>query len=52
MIFQRLIEVNGICLTLSESDNYTTTFLVNFFLPLMAETTFLSIYTKKIKIYP
>ena len=47
MIFQRLIEVNGICLTLSESDNYTTRFL-----PLMAETTFLSIYTKKIKIYP
>ena len=31
MIFQRLIGVNGICLTLSELDIYTVTFLVNFF---------------------
>ena len=31
MKFLRLIGVNGICLTLSELDIYTTTFLVNYF---------------------
>ena len=49
MIFLRLIWVNGICLTLSELDIYTTTFFSKLLL-LMAETTFLSIYNQNVKV--